>query len=66
MSSDIIDMYTQTDRHKHTYTHTQMTEFLSIGIDKNMSSGEEAKIEQIVAVLELFVFSNDICKELNQ
>ena len=57
MSSDIIDMCTQTDRHKHTYTHTQMTEFLSIGIDKNMSSGEEEKIEQIVAVLELFVFS---------
>lgn len=55
----------QTDRHKHTYTHTQMTE-LSIGIDKNMSSGEEEKIEQRAAVLELFVFSNDICKELNQ
>lgn len=52
MSSDIIDMCTQTDRHKHTYTHTQMTEFLSIGIDKNMSNGEEEKIEQIVAVLE--------------
>ena len=43
-----------------------MTEFLSIGIDKNMSSGEEEKIEQRAAVLELFVFSNDICKELNQ
>lgn len=56
----------QTDRHKHTYTHTQMTEFLSIGIDKNMSRGEEEKIEQRAAVLELFVFSNDICKELNQ
>lgn len=57
MSSDIIDMCTQTDRHKHTYTHTQMTEFLSIGIDKNMSSGKEEKIEQ-TAVLELFVFSS--------
>ena len=34
-----------------------MTEFLSIGIDKNMSSGKEEKIEQ-TAVLELFVFSS--------
>lgn len=65
MSNDII-CNVHTDRHKHTYTHTQVTEFLSIGIDKNMSSGEEEKIEQGAAVLEFLVFSNDICKELNQ
>ena len=65
MSSDII-CNVHTDRQTDINTHTQMTEFLSIGIDKNMSSGEEEKIEQRAAVLELFVFSNDICKELNQ
>ena len=53
-------------RQTDTNTHTQVTEFLSIGIDKNMSSGKEEKIEQGAAVLELLVFSTDICKELNQ
>ena len=49
-------------RQTDTNTHTQVTEFLSIGIDKNMSSGKEEKIEQGAAVLELLVFSTDICK----